>query len=693
MKRIELGGSQSADIVSENISKLKALFPDAFSEGELHFDTLRQLLGDIVAVDEGAKKYGLMWHGKKKAHQIALTPSNGTLLPCPEESVDWDTTKNLYIEGDNLEVLKLLRRSYAKKVKLIYIDPPYNTEGDFVYPDRYSEGLETYLNYTDQKEDGAWAISLSGRDKAGRKHTAWLNMMLPRIKVARNLLRNDGVVAIHIDEHEIENLTNLMNECFGEENNLGTIIWDKRNPKGDATKIAIQHEYVLVWARDVETFKAKNELKKTKVNAERMLRKASELFKKVGVSSVPLDLKEVVSKYELEIDVSEMETEYTIEDANSDFQSWLAKQDVSGGEAAYKFIDLSGDVYREVSMAWPNKKKAPKDYCIPLVHPRTGKECPTPDRGWRNPSATMRKLLANDEIIFGPDETTQPTRKYLLKENMRENIPSILPYGGSNDALLKELGIPFDNPKPVEFASQIVSFFAADSDLVMDFFSGSSTVGHTCYNLNSDDNFHLQFILVQLPQQINGNKAAQKSAYEFCTKNSFHPNLAEIGKERLRRAAKKLQAGNPDYQGDLGFKVFKLAGSNIRVWNPDRTDLEASLLFHKEYLIEGRTEQDILYELLLKRGVGLTSTIERRDVSGKNIYCIGHGALFACLDELIATEHVEDIAQAIIAWFADAPLNSDTHVFFRDSAFQDDVSKSNMAAILEQNGITKVRSL
>lgn len=693
MKKVELEDGQSADIVSENISKLRELFPDAFSEGGVNFDTLRQLLGDASVLDEGEEKYGLNWHGKKKARQIALTPSTGTLLPCPDESVDWETTQNLFIEGDNLEVLKLLKKSYANKIKMIYIDPPYNTDEDFVYPDRFSEGLETYLNYTGQKQDGSWTISASGRDKAGRKHAAWLGMMLPRLKTARNLLKKDGVIAIHIDEHEIENLTILLNECFGEENNLGTIVWDKRNPKGDATKIAVQHEYLLVWARDIEALKAVHELKKPKANAEKMLRKAAQLFKKVGSSTVPTDLEGVVSKYDLDIDASDMKTEYTLENANADFQSWLGKQDVSGGEAAYKFLDVNGDIYQSVSMAWPNKKQAPADYLTPLVHPVTKKECPVPERGWRNPSSTMQDLLRNGEIVFGQDETTQPRRKYLLKNNMDENIPSIFPFGGSDDSLLSKMGVPFDNPKPVDFASQIVKFFSEDGDMVMDFFSGSSTVGHACYKLNAETNASFKFALVQLPQGIDGEKAAQKTAFKFCADNSLKPNIAEIGKERLRRAAKKIQDENPDYEGDLGFKVFKLAESNIRAWNPDRSDLEESLLSHEEHLIEGRTEQDVLYELLLKRGVDLAVPIESREVGRKNIYSIGYGVLFACLDESIAKEQIEDIAQGIIAWYGELAPSSDTHVFFRDSAFRDDVSKTNMAAILEQNGITHVRSL
>ena len=689
MQKVTEQDGQSANIVDENIEQMKALFPDAFTEGGVDFDVLRQLLGDSSVLDEGEEKYGLNWHGKKQARQIALTPSGGTLLPCPEESVNWDTTQNLFIEGDNLEVLKLLHKSYAGEVKLIYIDPPYNTDGDFVYPDRFKEGLDTYLEYTGQRSGGSWAISESGRERSGRKHSLWLSMMLTRLKAARNLLSKDGVVALHIDENEITNAANLMNECFGEENNLGVIIWDKRNPKGDATKIAIQHEYLLVYVRDMAAFKDSKELKRPKANAEKMLRKAERLFRKIGRRVAPDDLKNLVDQYDLDVDLSEHEKDYSLADVNKEFRAWLTRQDVSGGEAAYKHIDENGEVFRTVSMAWPNKKQAPDDYYLPLIHPKTKKQCPVPERGWRNPPSTMQDLLNSGMIIFGEDETKQPERKYLLRENMLENVPSVFPFGGSDDALLSKLKIPFDNPKPVNFAASIISYFAGKDGLVMDFFAGSATVGHACYQLNSEKGHHNRFILVQLPEKIDEKNAGQKAAFRFCKSNKLKPNIAELGKERLRRAANFLG----EEEIDSGFRVFKLAGSNINSWNPDRTDLEDTLLSHKDHLIEGRSEQDVLYELLLKRGIELTVPIEEKKVAGKTIYSIGYGVLFACLDTSIAKGDVDAVAGAIAEWHKELEPETDSHVFFRDSAFADDIAKTNMAAILEQNGIAHVRSL
>ena len=255
MKKIQPEEGKSADIVSENIERLKELFPDAFSEGGVDFDVLRQLLGDAKVLDEGEEKYGLVWHGKKKARQIALTPSTGTLLPCPEESVDWDTTKNLFIEGDNLEVLKLLQKSYANKVKMIYIDPPYNTGKEFIYPDKFQENLDTYLKYTGQVDDEGIKFS-SNTETTGRKHTNWLSMMMPRLKLARDLLSKDGTIFISIDDNEQAHLKTLCDEVFGPENFIATIIWHKMDsPKNSAKYLSEDHDYVLLYAKNAEVWR------------------------------------------------------------------------------------------------------------------------------------------------------------------------------------------------------------------------------------------------------------------------------------------------------------------------------------------------------------------------------------------------------------------------------------------------------
>ncbi len=308
MDKLTTRDGASLDIVNENLATLKTIFPEVFTEDGIDFDVLRQLLGDEIA--EGEEKYGLNWFGKKRARQIALTPSMGTLRPCKEESVDWDTTQNLFIEGDNLEVLKLLQKSYANKVKMIYIDPPYNTGKEFIYPDKFQDNLDTYLRYTGQKDDEGFKIS-SNTESSGRYHTNWLNMMYPRLKLARNLLRNDGVIVLHIDEHEYSNLEKLLSEIFGEENNLGTIVWDKRNPKGDAKGVAYQHEYIILFAKNKGYFNEHCKFERPKENAELILQKAKELIKKAGCVN---------------------------DKVRKEFKQWIASSEFSGGEKAYCLI-------------------------------------------------------------------------------------------------------------------------------------------------------------------------------------------------------------------------------------------------------------------------------------------------------------------------------------------------------------------
>ncbi len=338
-------------------------------------------------------------------------------------------------------------------------------------------------------------------------------------------------------------------------------------------------------------------------------------------------------------------------------------------------------------MAWPNKKKAPDEYFKPLIHPITGKPCPVPARGWRNPPKTMKALQEAGLILFGEDETVQPRRKYFLKDNLTENVPSLLYYGGSDDPLLKEMGLSFDNPKVVGVSKRLITSIADNNDrddIILDFFAGSCTTAHAVMDLNREDGGNRKYIMVQLPEPTGEKTEAYKAGYK---------TIADIGKERIRRAAAKIKAENPNYEGDLGFKVFKLAGSNIRAWNPDRNDLEQTLIDHTEHLVEGRSEEDLLYELLLKRGVELTIPIEEKTIAGKTVYSIGYGVLFACLDTDIPRTAVEPLAQGIIKWFQDLSPAGKTHVVFRDSAFADDVAKTNITAILQQFGIAHVRSL
>ncbi len=643
----------SLDVVGENILTLKTIFPEAFTEDKVDFDTLRQLLGD--AVDEGEEKYGLNWHGKKKARQIALTPSTGTLRPCPEESVDWDTTQNLFIEGDNLEVLKLLQKSYANKVKMIYIDPPYNIGKEFIYPDKYQDNLQTYLKYTGQVDDEGMKFS-SNTESSGRKHTNWLNMMYPRLKLGKNLLRADGVLFVSIDENESDNLKAICDEIFGEENLLGRLVW-KNATDNNPTNIAVEHEYVLVYC-------------KNKVEVEPVWKSAVSDIKDVLIRVG----KELNEKFKSSDELQEAYTKWFRENKS---QLWPLNR--------YKYIDQGGVYTGSQSVHNPGKE----GYRYDVIHPLTGKACKEPLMGYRFPEETMKSLIGDGKILYGEDHSKIIELKVYASE-YQEKLPSVFELDGrlgsyDTRALFNEYKKAFDNPKPVRFLTSFIPFLAkSEDDIVLDFFAGSCSTAHAVIELNAKDLQNRKYIMVQLPEKCNEKSEPFKAGIKV---------ISELSKERIRRAASKIKEETPDYEGDLGFKVFKLDSSNIQIWSPDRNDLEGTLYEHTEHLVAGRSEEDVLYELLLKRGVDLTVPIESKEINGKTVYSIGYGVLFACLNSTINREEVEDIAQGIAAWHKELSPASDTQGVFRDSAFADDVAKTNMTAILEQNGIKHVRSL
>ncbi|HEX5776941.1 MAG TPA: DNA methyltransferase, partial [Caulobacteraceae bacterium] len=349
------------------------------------------------------------------------------------------------------------------------------------------------------------------------------------------LLADDGVIVSHIDEHELAHLLLLMAEVFGEENRLGVVVWDKRNPKGDARGLSYQHEHIVLWSKNIAKATGRNALRRTKRNAAEMLAKAAKLF---------ADHKRGAA---------------TLEQVNARFGAWLRDQPFSGGELAYSRIDEAGEVYQAVSMAWPNKKAAPAEYFLPLSHPVTGQACPVPARGWRNPPDTMARLAAAGEIVFGPDHTTQPRRKYRLSDNLEENLPSILAYGGSDDALLSSLGIPFDHPKPLKVACELVALARDDGDIVLDFFAGSGTTGHAVMALNAADGKTRRYILIQLPEPLDSASKSQKAAADLCDRLGKPRTIAELTRERLRRAAARIRTEYPDTPADLGFRAYALA--------------------------------------------------------------------------------------------------------------------------------------
>lgn len=639
----------SNNITNQNIDKIAELFPNCITESKdkkgnltkaIDFDLLKQELSTTI-VEGQQERYQLNWPGKREALLTANAPIAKTLRPCREESVNFDTTENLFIEGDNLDALKLLQETYLGKVKMIYIDPPYNTRSDFIYNDDFVENSDEYLQKSNQIDEKGNRLIIN-TDSNGRFHSDWLSMMYSRIKLAKNLLKEDGVIAIHIDENEYVNLEKILQEIFGRDNNLGTIIWDKRNPKGDSSIVAQQHESICLYTKSKQAFKSLNNFQRPKKNAKEMLNKVRTLISKAGVIN---------------------------ENVRKQYKDWLKKQDFSGGEKAYAYIDDNGDIYRPVSMAWPNKKQAPDDYFIPLIHPITQKECPIPSRGWRNPPKTMKALLEKNLILFGIDETTQPNRKYLLKENMYENVSSLIYHGGSDDLLLSDLGVWFDTPKVVSLSKNIIQPICSEEDIIIDFFAGSGTVAHAVMELNSEDGGNRKFIMVQLPEECETHSKAYKDGYK---------NIAEISKERIRRAGSQIieDVCHESWNKDIGFRVLKVDTSNMEdvYYNPDNIG-QGELLGLSENIKSDRTEEDLLFQVLLDWGVDLTLPITYEEIDGKKVFFVDNNALCACFNKSggITESFVKELANR-------EPLR----VVFRDSGFKSDDIKINVGQIFKQ---------
>ena len=663
----------SPNLTQDNIARIRDLFPGCVTEAKgedgsvklaVDFDQLRQELSDSI-VEGPQERYQLNWPGKREALLTANAPIAKTLRPVRttknskgehiEESVNFDTTKNIFIEGDNLDALKLLQENYLGKIKMVYIDPPYNTGNDFVYADDFVDEVSEFFLRSNQVDREGNRLT-ANPETSGRFHSDWLSMMYSRLKLSRNLLRDDGLIVIHIDENEYPNLEKLLAEIYGEKNNLGTIVWDKRNPKGDATGVAQQHELICIYCKDREFFKTTCEFQRPKENAGKMLAKAKQILSKEGGVT---------------------------EKARKEYKDWVNQQDLTGGEKAYNQIDDNGDVFRPVSMAWPNKKKAPEDYFIPLIHPVTGKECPVPERGWRNPHATKQELLKSGLIIFGPDEKTQPTRKYRLNDNLFENIPSLLYYGGSDDALLADLKIPFDTPKPVQVAKRLIQSICKNDDILIDFFAGSCTAAHALMLLNAEDGANRRFIMVQLPEECDEKSEAKKLGYSV---------VSEIGKNRIRRAAKKIREefseilATRNTELDLGFRLLKVDTSNMAdvYYSPDVLE-KANLDLFVDNIKPDRTPEDLLFQVMLDWGVDLALPIAKQSIQGKDVFFVDGNVLTACFDASgsIDETFVKELAKL-------QPLR----VVFRDAGFKNSAVKINVEQIFKlMSPVTEVKCI
>lgn len=647
----------SGDVAAENLARLKALFPQIVRDGRIDVDVLRALVGEQV--EAGEERYGLNWKGKAAARVHALTPSQGTLRPAKADSVEWDTTQNIMIEGDNLEVLKLLRRSYAGKVKLIYIDPPYNTGNDFVYPDDYSYSLRNYQQLTGQFSADGIALT-TNKEASGRFHTDWLSMMYPRLMLARELLRDDGIISIFIDDAELTNLHKLMSEIFGEENFVGSLVFE-RNRKNDAKYFSIGHDYAVI------CFKSEIELKKLDTRFRGL---------KSGVEELKAFFDRLVGEYG--DDWEEIRGELLA------FYETIPAEDPREPLTRFRKVDAKGPFRDDGNINWPGGGGPTYE----VLHPETRRPVKLPISGWRYPTPErFWEEVDKGRIVFGPDETTVPRVRTNIFENKDQVMGSVFfSYAQSSTNELTNLfegRRVFDNPKSISDAKSFISYVTEPDDIVLDCFAGSGTTGHAVLAQNAVDGGNRRYILVQIPEPLDSSKSEQKVAVEFCDSIGKPRNIAELTKERLRRAGAKLKAERPGKDFDTGFRVYKLATSNLRPWQPDGDDLAGSLLDAVDNVLPGRSEDDLLVELMLKTGIDLAMPSETRTIAGQTVHGFGGGALMVCLGA-VSDDKAEELALGIAAWRAELDPPGQTAFWFKDSGFASAAAKANVAAILRQ---------
>jgi len=649
MERIAAGHpeTRSFDSIANNLQALRTQFPQAFIEGKVDFEVLRHLLGD--AVDDSQEKYGLSWHGKRHARQLALTPSTGTLRPCPQDSIDWDSTKNLMIEGDNLEVLKLLQKSYAGKVRLIYIDPPYNTGNDFVYPDDYRDNIRNYLALTGQL-DGTNRTLSSNTEASGRFHTDWLNMMYPRLMLARHLLTADGVLLISIDDTEMHNLRVICDDIFGTENFCGAFIWEKKKkPSFLDRNMGSVTDYIIAYA-------------KLRSLAPAFVAGAVEDGKKYPFNNAgnPSSV----------LCFPPRSVTFSCQD------QLIPAQDMSKGNIVTELLD---DVRIEGGANVGTFRL----------------------RGeWRYSQTKLDEFIAAGAEIVISKTPFRPN--YVNRSGEMKKTSNLLSHRlngvPTNEDATQEMRKLFDMdvmsyPKPSGLIKYLVRAISSDDDIVLDFFAGSGTTAAGVLQQNLEDGLARRYILVQLPEPLDRRKKEQRTAARFLENEKKPLNIAELTKEYLRRVADDIGESSPLFTGDLGFRVFRLDSTNIRQWEPEPEDLEEQLETAVESLRRDRTDSDILFELVTKLGLDLSTPIDVRTIAGKKVYVVGGGLLIVCLDVSLSASDAEPLGSGIVSWREELDAVTDVTCIFRDNAFVDDVAKVNLITLLRERGITSVRSI
>lgn len=642
------------DITESNIEKIGQLFPNCLTEriGEdgkvervIDFDQLRQELSKEI-VEGPQERYQFTWTDKKRAIRLANSSSSMTLRPCREDSVNFDETENLYIEGDNLEVLKLLREDYLGKVKMIYIDPPYNTGKDFLYDDDYTVSTSDYDDNSGQKDSQGNRL-YANAESNGRFHTDWLNMIYPRLKVSRDLLASDGVCFISIDEHEYDNLRKVVNDIFGSPNYIGTIILQTATDNNPG-QLKVEHEYILIVAKN-----------------RKSLSNWSALNPKIElISNKYKELKESLND-PAQIQVS--------------LRKWIKEnKDLLKGVTHYDNVDDKG-VFHDGDIA----NTVFGGYSYDIIHPVTGKVCKMPEKGYRFPEETMTEMLQAGNIMFGPDEKTLPKPKIRI-EDARELMRSVIYEDGRASTKHFEKMMArdiFQNPKSEVIISRLIDFICKDNDIVLDFFSGSGTTAESVFI--SSLNKKLHFILVQLPEDLDQSmlsasskaKTTMKNAIRFLDSIGKPHTICEIGKERIRRAGKMIAAEREEKEMeenlfdlgketknkmDIGFRVLKLDSSNMNdvFYRPEEFSEQ---LIKEDNVKEDRSPEDLLFQVMLECNLPLSAKIQTEKIAGKDVFTVNNGYLIACFDENVNEEVITAVAKRKPYYFVmrDSSLSSD----------------------------------
>ncbi len=652
----------SPDLSQENITKIRDLFPGCVTEvrdevtGQLRlavdFDQLRQELSDEV-VEGPQERYRLDWPGKREALALSNAPIAKTLRPVQADSSSFDDTNNLFIEGDNLDALKLIQEIYLGKIKVIYIDPPYNTGSDLIYEDDFSEFGEEFLIKSNQRDDSGNHL-VANSEANGRFHSDWLSMMYSRLKLAKNLLSDDGVIFISIANHEFHNLRKLCDEVLGENNFVECITWNKRIPKNDKG-VGNIHDFVLIYAKNDDV---RHEFYMRKDGLDDIYDLAATMRKK----SIPLD------------------------EAEKEIKKLYKKQGYDRGITLYNSFDSEYRLWGKINMSWPNANTFGPRYEV--LHPKTKKPVKIPDRGWRWKEDTFNEAAGRvngayeniqklhdgsfrcGRIWFAKDENQQPSSITYLDEVNQFLLRSILSF--KSDGGIEVEGLFggknfFSYPKPTTLMRALLSSKSAkDGDIFLDFFAGSCSTAHAIMQLNAEDRIRRRFIMVQLPEPLDSETEAAKAGFR---------TIADIGKERLRRSAKSVVELFPNAKDlDFGFRVLKVDTSNMQdvYYRPDQIE-QKDLLAAVDNIKPDRTPEDLLFQVLVDWGVDLTLPIKRETIQGKTVFFVDGNALVACFETGVTEELVKELASR-------EPLR----VVFRDNGFVSDAVKINVEQVFRQ---------